>query len=301
MSSFKKINNAVVMKKLLVLFCFTIFILPSNADEIMQNISGKISQYAAGLIPGEGITEVSIEIKDQEEPDFTILGVRDISKTENSNLFIQFSLHNDDMAGGDERYIGNLGLGYRKLTADKSWMLGVNSFWDQDIREGHSRASVGFEARASVLKFNLNRYYNLTGRQTVNGRDENAVGGIDYKLSSQIPYMPWARVGWKGYTVEADKASNETEGDEYSLEMALNPTLVLELSRDLSNHSDGDADSANLSFVYPPRDSKKTLSDGFISNEMWHKESMKNELSQKVERNNNLTVEIQGAVIFTKK
>ena len=288
------------MKKLLVLLCFTIFILPSNAAEIMQNISGKISEYAASLIPGEGITEVNIEFKDSEEPEFTILGVRDISKTENSNLFTQFSLHNDEISG-DERYIYNLGLGYRKLTADESMMYGVNIFYDQDLRVGHSRGSVGFEARGSVLKFNFNEYENITGGKTVNAQTEHVVGGQDYKLSSQVPYMPWARFGWRGYRIEIDKATSVTEGDEYSLEMALNPTLVLELSKDLSNHSDGDAKSANLSFVYPPRDSKKTLSDGFISNEMWHKESMKDLLSEKVERNNLLTVEIQGAVIFTKK
>lgn len=289
-----------MVKKLIVTVIFVLVGFAANADEIMQNISGKISQYAAGLIPGEGITEVNIKIKDQQEPEFTILGVRDISKTENSNLFTQFSLHNDEISG-DERYIGNLGLGYRKLTADDSMMYGVNIFYDQDIVVGHSRASVGFEARGSVLKFNFNEYENITGGQTVNNQTEHVVGGQDYKLSSQVPYMPWARFGWRGYRIEIDKATNVTEGDEYSLEMALNPTLALELSRDLSNHSDGNANSANLSFVYPPRDSKKTLSDGFTSNEMWHKESMKDLLSEKVERNNLLTVEIQGAVIFTKK
>ena len=289
-----------IMRKLTAIVVFVLVGFASNADEIMQNISGKISEFVAGLVPGEGITEVNIELKEHKEPGFSILGVRDISKTENSNLFTQFGLHNDEISG-DERYIYNLGLGYRKLTADESMMYGVNIFYDQDLREGHSRASVGFEARGSVFKFNFNEYENITGGQTVNGQTEHVVGGQDYKLSSQVPYMPWARFGWRGYRIEIDKATSVTEGDEYSLEMALNPTLVLELSRDLSNHSDGDADSANLSFVYPPRDSKKTLSDGFISNEMWHKESMKNLLSEKVERNNNLTVEIQGAVIFTKK
>ena len=47
------------------------------------------------------------------------MGVRDINKTKNSNFFTQFSLHNNDV-GGDERYIGNLGFGYRFLTDDNS-------------------------------------------------------------------------------------------------------------------------------------------------------------------------------------
>ena len=61
-----------------------------------------------------------------------------------------------------------------------------------------------------------------------------------------------------------------------------------------------DVDGGKLSFIYPPRENKPTLVDGF-SDEVWFEESMENKLSQKVERNNNLAVEIQGAVIFTKK
>lgn len=288
------------MKKFIAILAFVSITFVSNADEVLQNISGKISETVAGLIPGEGVTEVNIELKESQEPDFTILGVRDISKNENSNFFTQFSLHNNDVSG-DERYIGNLGFGYRFLSEDESMMLGINSFYDRDLTEKHARGSVGFEARGSVLEFNLNQYYSMSNKQTVSGTDEQSLGGIDYKLSSQIPYMPWAKIGWTGYQHEADKATVDTEGDIYSLELALTPSLVLDVSIDESNHSDGDADSAELSFVYPPKDEKATLLDGFTSDEIWYKESMKNKLSEKVERNNNLVVEVQGTVIITSK
>ena len=288
------------MKKFIATLMFVSIAFVSNADEILQNISGKISETVAGLIPGEGVTEVNIELKESQEPDFTILGVRDISKNENSNFFTQFSLHNNDVAG-DERYIGNLGFGYRFLSDDESMMIGVNSFYDRDLTEKHARGSVGFEARGSVLEFNLNQYYSMSNKQTVSGTDEQSLGGIDYKLSSQIPYMPWAKIGWTGYQHEADKATVDTEGDIYSLELALTPSLELDVSIDESNHSDGDADAVNLSFVYPPKDKKATLLDGFTSDEIWYKESMKNKLSEKVKRNNNLVVEIQGSVIITSK
>ena len=65
----------------------------------------------------------------------------------------------------NERYIGNVGLGYRFLTEDKSMMIGFNSFYDHDLTDGHKRASIGFEARASTLDFNFNQYYPLTGMQ----------------------------------------------------------------------------------------------------------------------------------------
>ena len=289
------------MKNILIFLILILTAFASNANEVLDNVSGKISEFAAGLIPGEGLTEVDVEFKGASEPTFTVLGVRDIQKNETSNYFTQFSLVNNDV-GGDDRYTGNIGFGYRTLTVDESLMLGFNAFYDRDLtKKKHSRASFGIEAKASVLDFNVNRYMALTKRQAVNGTQEQSLGGIDYSLISQIPHMPWATFGYTGYKHYADKAVIDTDGEIYTLGMALSPTLQLDISSDQSNHEDGDVEAVNISFIYPPEDNKPTLADGFISDEIWHKESMKNKLSEKVKRNNNLTVEIQGAVIFTKK
>ena len=192
---------------------------------------------AADLIPGEGVTEVSIDIEKNSEPKFNILAVRDIDKTESTNFFTQISFTNTDISD-NERYIGNVGLGYRFLTEDKSMMIGFNSFYDHDITEGHKRASIGFEAKASTLEFNLNQYYALTGMQKVlkeNSADyveEQAVGGLDYRFASQLPYMPWAEIGWTGYQWTSDKAADHVKGDIYSLGLALTPSLQLDLRKD---------------------------------------------------------------------
>ena len=292
------------MKKYLLIISLLLVASVSNAD-VLDNVSGKISKFAADLIPGEGVTEVSIDIEKNSEPSFNILAVRDIDKTENTNFFTQISFTNTDISG-NERYIGNVGLGYRFLTEDESMMIGFNSFYDHDLTEGHKRASIGFEARASTLDFNFNQYHALTGMQktinenSANYTEEQAVGGFDYRFASQMPYMPWAEISWKGYQIESDKATDNVKGDIYSLGLALTPSLQLDLSKDQSTSGAEDVQGGSLTFIYPPRESKPTLLDGF-SEEVWFEESMQNKLSQKVERNNNLTVEIQGAVIFTKK
>ena len=292
------------MKKYLLIISLLLVASASNAD-VLNNVSGKISKMAADLVPGEGVTEVSIDIEKNSEPKFNILAVRDIDKTESTNFFTQISFTNTDVSD-NERYIGNVGLGYRFLTEDKSMMIGFNSFYDHDITEGHKRTSIGFEAKASTLDFNFNQYHALTGMQktinenSANYTEEQAVGGLDYRFASQMPYMPWAEISWKGYQIESDKASDNIKGDIYSLGLALTPSLQLDLSKDQSTSGAEDVQGGKLSFIYPPRESKPTLLDGF-SDEVWFEESMQNKLSQKVERNNNLTVEIQGAVIFTKK
>jgi len=273
------------MKRLLYLFLIVLFafftLAKLQADDLTNALSKKISEFAAGLIPGEGITEVNIELKGREEPDFTILGVRDISKTNNSNFFTQFSLHNDDV-GGDERYIANFGLGKRFLNPDKSIMYGFNSFIDRDLKRGHTRGSVGFEARAAILEFNYNQYLNLTDRIDVRGVNEQALAGSEYNLNSQIPYIPWAVMSWRGYKHYGDMATQSTKGDVYSMELAINPSLRFDLKRDISNHGDGNTYGALLSFVFPPRENKPTAVDG-LSDEIFYKENMEHKLSDRLE------------------
>ena len=82
------------MKKIfLILFSF-IFISISIANA--EDISKKVSEYISNLIRGEGDTEVSIDLSETYEPDYSILAVREISNTETGTLFTQFSLFNTD-------------------------------------------------------------------------------------------------------------------------------------------------------------------------------------------------------------
>ena len=60
-------------------------------------------------------------------------------------------------------------------------------------------------------------------------------------------------------------------------------------------------DIAKLTFVHPPRENKPTLQDGLVSEIAFVKENMEGKLKEKVRRNNNLVVEIQGSVIITSK
>ena len=291
------------MKKILILI-LTFFISTAvNADvkgKALSKASEKISSTIGNLMPGDGITEVSVEFG-EDDTQFEILGVRDISSKENSNLFTQFSIHTQEV-NNDDRYIGNLGLGYRFLNTDQSMMFGINSFYDRDITEDHSRISFGLEAKSSILDFTLNKYMKTTNMLVINGSQEQALSGLDYNLSSQIPYMPWTVFNFQGYRWENEKAKEDTKGRVYSLEMALLPSLQFDLSRDVSSvNGVDDADIAKLTYIYPPRENKPTLRDGLVSNVAFVKENMKDKLKEKVRRNNNIVIEIQGSVIITQK
>ena len=265
-----------------------------------HTLSENVSEIFSNLIPGEGITEASIQINEDDNPDLEILAVRDISSEEFSNLFSQISLHTQEINSSD-RLITNFGIGYRKLSDDKSSMVGINSFIDYDL-EGHTRGSVGLELKGATLDLTANSYHKLTNMETIDGTEEQVLSGYEINLSSQVPYMPWATLNWQNYGWENEKSSSDTEGNKLSWEMLFSPTVQFDVNADFSDNSAIDDEySYKLSFVYPPRDNKKTLKDGFLSDLAFEKENVERKLKEKVRRSNNLTVEVQGSIIITSK
>ena len=136
-------------KFLIFLLSFCVFSTTSAKD---------ISELLSNMIPGEGLTEASIQINEDDNPDIEILAVRELNSEEYSNIFTQFSLHSQETNGHD-RIIGNLGFGFRKLSDDKSNLFGINAFIDNDFEADHQRASIGFEAKGAYLDLSINSYH----------------------------------------------------------------------------------------------------------------------------------------------
>jgi len=272
------------MKKILITLISFFLITSSNADDL----SNKISNIIADLIPGEGDTEVSIDLRENNKPDYSILGVREIEKTDDGNLFTQFSFFNTEK-NNDERLVGNFGLGKRMLSDDNTMMTGFNTFWDIDDN-GNSRASFGAEARNAVLDFSGNYYFNLGH----GAQEEKSLDGYDINLASQVPYMHWADVFLNSYRWKGEQR-DDIKGTKLGSELLLNPSLNLELAYDDKDRKGlEDEWYAKFILVYPPR-TGPSLQDGFISATAWKEEKdMSGELLTKVKRNNKIVVEFKG-------
>ena len=265
------------------LFIFLIFTTASNSGEI----SSKVSEYVSNLIPGEGDTEVSIDLRENNKPDYSILAVREIQKTEDGNFFTQFSFFNTEK-NNDERLVGNLGFGKRILSDDKTMMTGFNAFIDYDDI-GNARSSLGLEARNAVLEFGYNYYFGID-----DGTDEKVLDGYDLRLASQIPYMHWADIFINAYEWEG-RDRDDIKGTKIGSEMLLNPNLNLELAYDDKDKAGlKDEWYAKIMFIHPPR-TGPSLQDGFLSSDTWKEEkNMSGELLTKVKRNNKIMVEFKG-------
>ena len=154
-----KISSSNVSKTLIssILTMSLGFYLSVNADDSEQIKSSLMSRMtsATGSFISSGIgamlspnfdkVEVSTNLK---EGDSTIdIGVlKAYGDNPNSFIFNQINLNRYD-----KRTTLNLGVGYRNLNADQTWMTGVNAFYDHEFPDDHKRNGVGFEVVSSVL------------------------------------------------------------------------------------------------------------------------------------------------------
>ena len=268
------------MKKFLIVIISLFFLASaSNADVI--------SEYISNLIPGDGDTEVSIDLRENYSPDYSILMVRELSSDTNENTFTQLSLFNTEK-NSDDRIVANLGFGKRFLSEDKFSMTGVNAFVDYDD-EGNLRSSIGFEMRNAVLNFAFNNYFGLDDAD-----GERVLDGYDMRLASQIPYIHWADLFVNSYSWEGEKR-NDVDGLMIGSELSLSPNLNFEIAYDDKDRAGLDDEYyVKLMFVHPPRNGP-TLSDG-INGDMWRKQTdMSDQMLTKVKRNNKIFVEFSGS------
>ena len=286
------------MKKYLIalgiLFAASASIAEDVTGEALNVISKKISEFSSNLIPGEGHTEVSIDLREAHSPDFSILGVREIAPIDDGTFFTQFSLFNTEMpngkAGGDERIIGNLGFGARKLAQDNTILYGINSFYDVDLENKHERGSVGAEVRSAVLAFHFNKYQRISDDYN----DENVLNGWEYQLSSQIPYLHWASAFVNEYRWDGI-LRDDVRGKKMGSEMLLTPNLNMEIAYDDKDKSGLDDEwYSKFQFFHPPRENGPTALDG-ISDVAWKEnKDMSGELLSKVKRQNKIMIEFKG-------
>ncbi len=268
------------MKKFFILFlltCFSITTASANA----------ISEYFSNLMPGDGDTELSIDLRENHSADYSLLLVRELDGETTQNTFTQLSLFNTEK-NSKGRNVLNFGLGKRFLSDDKFSLTGLNAFLDYDD-EGNLRSSIGLEVRNAVLDFSFNNYFALDDAD-----GEKVLDGYDLRLASQIPYVHWADIfinsySWDGVT------RDDVEGLMYGTEMLLSPNINLEIAFDDKDKAGLDDEYyAKIMFVHPPRNSA-SISDG-ISSDMWRaQKDMSDEMLTKVKRNNKIMVEFSGS------
>ena len=292
---------------LALIFIFTASTITIASDTIEQIIENKISSgltsvgnKIAEIIPGEGDTEVTISEQDNYDIKFSILAVRPIVKNPYEAInsehlyFTQLRLSNHEpFANGDERTILNAGIGFRTLVNNNNAILGANLFHDYEFDEEHQRGSLGIEYLANSFQLYANIYDRLSEKVSYTAGSSNVyeevLNGYDFSVVGSLPYLPWAKVIYNGYSW--DKSGADIEGNKISLEAQIINGVLFEYGKnDIENSSD-DEDFYNITFKWPRDHLSPTLVSHGITEYAFPKYNMKNEMLHKVRRTNNIITE----------
>ena len=305
----QRINSKITNTLLSAIFTTSLgFSLNASADDseqikssLMSRMTSSASSFVstgigALLSPNFNTVEVSTNLKEgNSSVDIGVL--RAYGDNPNSFIFNQINLNRFD-----KRTTLNLGLGYRMLNADETWMTGVNAFYDHEFPDDHKRNGVGFELISSVLETRVNSYNGTTGYiKDKSGTDSKVLDGRDMGFKVALPYLPGMMFGmnavqWKGIDGLKDQKMRK-----YSLGGSLSDNLSLSYVRtDYKDAAKKDIDSISLNYTWAFGQEKHVRPTLFtLSDKAYEFKKLGAERYDLVKRENNLVKKRSGTLTVT--
>ena len=305
----QRINSKITNTLLSAIFTMSLgFSLNASADDseqikssLMSRMTSSASSFVstgigALLSPNFNTVEVSTNLKEgNSSVDIGVL--RAYGDNPNSFIFNQINLNRFD-----KRTTLNLGLGYRRLNADETWMTGVNAFYDHEFPDDHKRNGVGFELISSVLETRVNSYNGTTGYiKDKSGTDSKVLDGRDMGFKVALPYLPGMMFGmnavqWKGIDGLKDQKMRK-----YSLGGSLSDNLSLSYVRtDYKDAAKKDIDSISLNYTWAFGQEKHVRPTLFtLSDKAYEFKKLGAERYDLVKRENQLVKKKSGTLTVT--
>ena len=284
---------------------FSVSVSADDSEQIKSSLMSRMTSSTGSFIstgigallsPNFNTVEVSTNLK---EGDSTVdIGVlRAYGDNPNSFIFNQINLNRFD-----KRTTLNLGLGYRRLNADETWMTGFNTFYDHEFLDDHKRNGFGFEVVSSVLESRVNSYHGTTGYiKDKSGADSKVLDGRDMGFKVALPYLPGMMFGmnavqWKGIDGLKDQKMRK-----YSLGGNLSDNLSMSYVRtDYKDAAKKDIDSISLNYTWAFGQEKHVRPTIFtLSDEAYKFKKLGAERYDLVKRENNLVKKKFGQLTVT--
>jgi len=227
-----------------------------DVKSVVNDIKNKAINVTESFVEGVSLkglnsifdkAELNMEFNDGT-PEFE-LGALKAYDEDNTNAFF---FNQIGINRYDERTTLNLGLGYRMLNADQTWMGGVNAFYDQEFPNDHKRNGYGVELISSALQLRANKYNGTTGFiADRSGTNSQALDGNDASLKVALPYLPGAFAEYTTYKWEGLESAADSKGKKYSLGGNLSDNLSATIIRtDYDDVSTKDKTRVELSYVW---------------------------------------------------
>ena len=291
--SSSKLTQTILSAALTITLGVSMSVSADDSEQIKSSLMSRVtsttnsfisSGIGAMLSPNFDTVEVSTNLK---EGDSTVdIGVlKAYGDNPNSFLFNQINLNRYD-----DRTTLNLGLGYRRLNDDETWMTGVNAFYDHEFPDDHKRNGVGFEVVSSVLESRVNIYNGTTGyKKDKSGTDSKALDGRDMGFKVTLPYLPGMKFGMNAFAWKGIDGMKDKKGRKYTLGGNLSDNLTLNYVRtDYKDATTKDTDSINLKYTwnFGQKNTKPKLFD--LSSTAYKLEKLGDERYSLVQRENRI-------------
>jgi hypothetical protein len=292
-----------IIKILLSLFFLTPFTIVANedvntlvgksVDKFYNSLSSGTSKVIKNYFGNDGTTDVSLTAGKDMKPMGSIVLVRPLTEMKINDVWFTQTQLNNYLIKGKDRQALNFGVGYRKLSEDKSHFWGLNTFFDIDSKN-HQRVSFGGELVSGPFEITGNYYSGLSGSKKVGDFNERVLDGYDLIVGGQIPYLPWAKIYYENYSWNSIKNSKDSEGNKLSTEIQLTKNISFEAGIN-DNAITGKDEYVMVTYSYPPSE-KPTISDGY-STQAFENSDVSKQMLRKVKRTNKVVVELEGALI----
>jgi hypothetical protein len=215
-----------------------------NADS--TDDTGEIDNADNDKVAGK--TNISITISNN--PTFSIKTIQPLTNLTNDSTsltFMQAQLNSGEVDGEFSNNF-NVGVGQRFLFGNKKSIVGVNLFNDYELESSHHRISLGLEYQRANFSANFNKYFAISEKINDNEEySEEALSGLDIRLTGQVPFLPWAKVKASHYIWDKtdSKDSEDISGTILGVEVQLNPALSVEVGTEISSSESDDEDNVD--------------------------------------------------------
>ena len=293
-------------KKRLILFIAASVGMTSVVQADNQGAAQAVTQAAAGAV-GNAVdnngpdwlkrTDVSIEGMEHSKPTWSVETIQPLFQTPSTLQDTVFFQGRWGDRNSDNTV--NLGLGYRRLLSDGTWLFGTNAFFDTTTKHSHQRVGIGGEAIGQYMTLRANYYDAISGEKTISTiggvtTTEKALNGYDFEIDAPMPYLPWMRVAATSYHWNsATSGLANVRGDKLMLSGNITSSLSMELGRMDDNYRPAET---FVRLIYnigatPTNGTESTLFDGIKPASAFEARDLSRHTLDKVQRQNDIVVE----------
>ena len=253
--SSSNITKTTLSAVLIMSLGFSLSVSADDSEQIKSSLMSRMTSSTGSFIstgigallsPNFNTVEVSTNLKEGDSS-VDIGALRAYGDNPNSFIFNQINLNSFD-----KRTTLNLGLGYRRLNADETWMAGVNAFYDHEFPNDHRRNGVGIEVISSVFETRVNTYNGTTGYiKDKSGTNSKVLDGRDMGFRVALPYLPGMMFGMNAVQWDGIDGLKDQKMRKYSLGGSLSDNLSLNYIRtDYKDATKKDTDSISLNYTW---------------------------------------------------